>query len=305
MFGGPGLLNWPSSIVHRTLLELERRVRRLEGGSASNFSLGGTITAQHSNDNPLISQTNPPSESQPEDEGFIYGPTSNSAFIQHVTSVAENGSANLDETVGSTKSIGFPHLGSASRDFYLKELVLPPRQLADTLIQCYWSFLHPLLPILHQPSVQNQYRMLWQPLNHDDCADGVFYSTLNMVWALGCQRSESFSQNARDDLANEFYKRSLRLVSLDTLDTSSLAVVQLLLLRALYLLYTSYTNRCWIVVSAAIRVAQAMGLNSVRVHCLPANQLGREMRRRVWHSCVSIERYGLFLFPLRFSIYSG
>ncbi|KAK0639520.1 hypothetical protein B0T16DRAFT_304404, partial [Cercophora newfieldiana] len=110
----------------------------------------------------------------------------------------------------------------------------------------------------------------------------VFHATLNMALALGCQSSESMSLEQRQHQANEFYRRSQRLVSIETLDTCSLAVVQLLLLRSLYLYYASLGERCWIMLGAAFQVAVSLGLEATQPR-KSDSQLEREMRLRVWH----------------------
>jgi len=77
---------------------------------------------------------------------------------------------------------------------------------------------------------------------------------------------------------------------LDDLGAPSLQIVQLLVLRGIFLLYTPDVDRCWNTVGAALRVAEALGLQSAGT-TLATNQLDREMRRRVWHICVFLDWY--------------
>jgi len=86
-----------------------------------------------------------------------------------------------------------------------------------------------------------EYAGLWDPaVIPDNISSGdrvfedvVFHATLNMVLALGCRINKSLSLAQRQYQANEFYRRSQKLVSIETLDTFPLSVVQLLLLRSL------------------------------------------------------------------------
>ncbi|KAJ8104425.1 fungal-specific transcription factor domain-containing protein [Lipomyces tetrasporus] len=225
-----------------------------------------------------------------EDESF-YGPNSNSAFVDEIVRVTGSSSGrdhNSSPVSSGPAHIGFPVPEHSKLDYDLRDLTLPARQRADALLQCYWDFIHPICIILHRPSFEAQYDRLWQSNavldthRRDEAPDVVFYSTLNIVLALSCPRYEALSQAARYDLADE-------LISVETLDMSTLSIVQLLL-RGIYLLYTPYTDRCWNIASVAIRIAQNIGLDTPRLHEESPNQLVREMRRRVWYTCVAVDR---------------
>ena len=211
--------------------------------------------------------------------------------MQQVASVVGSSYEHIDST---GTGIGCSISRHSTADYNAKELVLPPRQLADSLLHCYWELFHPIYPVLHRPTFHAYYSQLWQPIDASGLApqskthDAVFHATLNIALAVGCQRNEALAGTEREDLTSEFYRRSVKLVSIDTLDTSSLQIVQLLLLRGFYLLGTPYADRCWSTVGVALRVAQAVGLQSARTTAA-SSQLNREMRRRVWHNCVLLD----------------
>ncbi|KAF5723731.1 benzoate 4-monooxygenase [Fusarium mundagurra] len=174
-------------------------------------------------------------------------------------------------------------------------LFLPPRRVADGFVQAYWKFLHPILPILHRPTFTGIYHKLWmaddakgsdQICNIDDA---VFLSTVNIVLAIGCQFSEQIEPTRKSTMASKFYQRSKALLADEVLDHPTLALVQLLLLTGVYLQSTEYANRCWNTVGLAIRSAQSIGLHLDRKRG-SINQLEREMERRVWHTCVFLDR---------------
>jgi hypothetical protein len=222
------------------------------------------------------------------DSAFAHNPSSNTSFVQQVASVVGSdfkAADNAEIGTGPSISLHFP------ADYNVRDLVLPPRQFCDTLLQCYWELFHPIYPILHQPTFHASYIQLFQPspglTTHGTHHDVVFYSTLNIVLALGCQCNEALEVAEREELVSEFYRRSAKLVSLDGLDLASLQIVQLMLLRGFYLLYTPYANRCFYTVGIALRVAQAIGLQTAQP--LGSSQLMREMRRRVWHICVFLD----------------
>lgn len=177
----------------------------------------------------------------------------------------------------------------------------PQREDADDFVRCFFEFVHPLFPVLHQPSFEAQYESVWLPGDHsrsravvsveEDC---IFSTTLNLVFALGCQYSSLVPRARRSSLADEFYQQSRRHFVFEILDANSLPLVQLLLLKGIYLQSSRYPTRFWNVVGLAIRAAQSLGLH---LDIESRTQLSREMRRRVWHVCVCLDRYGMSMTP--------
>jgi len=273
-----------------TLLELDKRLRTLEGTTHPFVSsaLGTDPTSHEKSPHILpdrqggdsaVKETSPPLDSAP-----TY--TSTSSFVEQVASVVGTGYVHNDKT-----GTGIGHLISHHINADVKDLILPPRSLADNLLRCYWDLFNPIFPILHLPTFDVAYNQLWQPCTgseHSEAQNVLFHSTLNIALALGCQRNEMLEETEREDLSWEFYKRSIKLVSLDSLDTPSLQIVQLLVLRGYFLLYTPLADRCWNTAGVALRVAQAVGLQSDRTGNY--HQLTREMRRRVWYTCVMLDR---------------
>lgn len=176
--------------------------------------------------------------------------------------------------------------------------VYPLRRAADDYLHCYWEFIHPIFPVLHKPSFMRRFEALWSesrgphPGSKQEEFDHiVFTSTLNLVFALGCQFSNLVREPNRAHVAEEFYQRARKLFVFDILDSASITLVQMLLLTAIYLQSTSHANRCWNVVGLAIRAAQSIGLDSEPPTRTPRDQLARELRRRLWHTCVTMDRY--------------
>lgn len=224
----------------------------------------------------------------------VFSMTSNSAYLQQAV-VAASPDATADS--------GFDHLVpnlvgfsldtfESFGDFDRQSIVLPPHSFADVLLDWFWKYVHSLYPIFHKPTFMAMYNQLWEPTvlpqyGSHGFDEVIFHANLNMVLALGCQRNETISISQREYQAEELYKRSQRLVSIEALDTSSVAVVQLLLLRTFYLHFAVRADRCWLMSGAAIRMALGMGLNAA-VYTGATTQLEREMRRRVWHAgCVT------------------
>ncbi|KAF9877422.1 transcriptional regulatory protein [Colletotrichum karsti] len=311
---------YQESVLHAssrpTLSELQRRLERLEGSPLPQDAspvAGSPIPGSGSPESTMLppisalkerSSLNPQRQNDSltrNDDETIYGPSSNISFLRQVTLAADphqkdNQEPNdhEDEAADSAPTVlGFSTAQPRSPDPLPEPIMLPERWLADSLMSSSWEFVHPVFPILHRPSFIASYEALWQPSKgrpKRDPKDVVFHATLSIVLALGSQRTEQISNAEQEDLADRFYKQSVKLISVDTLDHSSLQVVQLLLLRGVYLHYTSYADRCWNTVGVALRVAQGLGLHNEGDKATETNQVKREMRRRVWHCCITLDR---------------
>lgn len=164
---------------------------------------------------------------------------------------------------------------------------LPTRRTADALMLNFWTYIHPIFPVLHRPTIESMYKSVWvsdaETSNRalgEDCR--IEKAILNIAFALGCQSSD------QEDAAESFYHKSREYYSTDTIDLPSLGTVQLLVLTGIYLQSTKYASRCWSVVGSAIRYAQYLGLDMEH----PGRSLlEQEIRRRVWYSCVILDRF--------------
>lgn len=232
------------------------------------------------------------------DDVALYGDSSTIAFARQVASGGENHRPS-DRNMRPSMYI-IPPSGTSDKAASLEPLppresdaenfVLPFRRNADNYLHCFWNFVHPLFPVLHKPSFTARYEGLWEsqgPVGESD-ENVTFIPTLNLVFALGCQFSDLVPAEKKAKAATAFYGRSRSLLLFDILGSTQVTVVQWLLLSAVYLQSTSLATTCWTSVGLAIRLAQNLGLHlepSV-VEC----QVDREMRRRVWHTCVELDR---------------
>jgi hypothetical protein len=195
----------------------------------------------------------------------------------------------LDSTVKTDSVQGIVFKGvleDESADLFY----LPSREIADRLIYQYWAFVNPIFPVLHRQSFMSTYEGIWT--SRDESRAEIFSANsvvhraiINIVFAHGSQ------QSAEAGLADLFYQRSRKLFQADALDSPSVETVQLLLLTGMYLQSTKYASRCWNIIGLAIRCAQTLGLHLEHKFQKQKSQFEQEMRRRVWHSCVIIDRF--------------
>ncbi|PVH74426.1 hypothetical protein DL98DRAFT_429464 [Cadophora sp. DSE1049] len=222
----------------------------------------------------------------PREDENLYGESSTIAFVRHV----------MHEQPPPEHQQYKSPAPEPIRDRDESLAVYPRRQTADDYVSSFWEFVHPVFPILHKASFMSRYKEVWssEPYkgqhNTDQADEVAFSATLNLTFALGCQFSSLVAANKRVVVADEFYQRSRRIFIYDILDTSSMPVLQMLLLTGVYLQSTRYAERCWNTVGLAIRAAQTLGLHSESPTRRLERQLTREIRRRVWHVCVTLDR---------------
>ncbi|KAJ5084211.1 hypothetical protein NUU61_008790 [Penicillium alfredii] len=195
-------------------------------------------------------------------------------------------------------------LKTDSSDFQFADFSLPPRPLADHLLECYWDRVYCLYPFFHRPSFEQAYENLWgsskwpkpglPELNiglggaYDSGPDSiVFHCALNAIFGLACHFSD-IPAAERETTAYTFFLRSKRFIGLDMLDIGTIGVVQTFLIVALLLQSTPYPNRCWNSIGVACRVAQGLGLHETATQ-ISIKPLEKEIRRRTWHGCVIMD----------------
>ena len=241
------------------------------------------------------------------DDPSLYGGSSTIAFVHQFTnnSHARGSTVPVQGRSSSTAWNTTPNNSRAS--FTSPEIILernesacvyPPRRKADDFLHCFWEFVHPVFPVIHKTSFVAKYEKLWIPETtgqHDDTKNDVeevvFSSTLNLLLALGSQFSDLIPDTQKRSAANDFYQRSRHLFLFDILDSRSISLVQMLLLTGIYLQSTSHADRCWNSIGLSIRIAQGQGLHLDYPGRRPETQVDCQMRRRVWHTCVILDRY--------------
>ncbi|KAL7792576.1 hypothetical protein V8C37DRAFT_416237 [Trichoderma ceciliae] len=115
-------------------------------------------------------------------------------------------------------------------------ILLPEKKPADSLIGTYWQYSHQIFPVLHRLRFMQKYDIIWIPTESFSLSkytgnDLLLLAMINVVLAIGRHSFEHCPANWRKRDAESLYKRSVRLISAETLDSYSFEVVQLFLLR--------------------------------------------------------------------------
>lgn len=169
-------------------------------------------------------------------------------------------------------------------------LHLPPRSIADALVDIYFSKVNSDYPLFHRALFEAKYEMVWSTTPD---LEPSWLMTLYMVFVLAMTTASKESlpstMQAQKDLLKEQFLSRVKPLLPDVLSGSSLVHVQALMVYCLYLHISRQRNACWNITGSAIRIAVAIGLhrNGASKKC---TMLERELRKRVWWTLFFFER---------------
>ncbi|KAG2188954.1 hypothetical protein INT44_004096 [Umbelopsis vinacea] len=168
----------------------------------------------------------------------------------------------------------------------LNPLEMPPPDLAQHLIDLYFKYFYPTLPILHKKSFMEK-------LNSEDEDNKPSPLLLNAIFAIASRISPD--ERVREDptmpdTAGEIFFERAKFLLDQECDIVSTSAIQALLLLSSHQHGAIKTSRSWIYNGMAFRMAQTLGLNH---NCdnwnIPASE--REERKRVFWCCFIVDRY--------------
>lgn len=170
------------------------------------------------------------------------------------------------------------------------DYVLPARRHADHLMVLYWQYVDPLYPFLDRTKFEEAYHAIFAG-TATDAEEHVFVATLNVIFALSAQLSESSTPEQRDEASGQFFCRAQELLPLNIWLTGTIEQVQYLLLISQYLQSTDHPHQTWMTVGSAVRIAQGLGIHLPAASAKHSSLNNRELYRRIWHGCVLMDRY--------------
>ena len=168
-------------------------------------------------------------------------------------------------------------------------LSLPPRYLADRMVDAYFGYRHLLNTYLHESTFRRRYERLWlgEDMGGEEAPDLPWLGLVNLIFAFGSNHVQANGRNSAE--RTRFFNRAKALVFSGLLQPGSIELVQALLLMGQYLHGSLELNSCWTVIGLANRTAQGLGL-----HLDPAkftsDVIEQEIRKRVWWGCFVIDR---------------
>ena len=260
------------------------------GGPSPVSAMGATTLLQSSN---LTSQ---------EDE--LFGQSSVHSLLREVSHSHTNFNPESRQRSAPHASQGRPSTSSLSMStaatLLTAEFALPPRRVADQLLDHYFDNVHIFYPWTHSTSFRKRYDSLWTSNGYpgaqtgktgdigvggDQCSEASFFCALNAMFALGCE----FSDLPEKESASAIFSTRMRsLLQIDIIDKGDLSHVQALLLVSHCALSGEYPLRCYNIIGLACRVAVGLGLYNERC-AEQRSAIENEIRRRVWYGCLQME----------------
>ncbi|KAJ7228882.1 fungal-specific transcription factor domain-containing protein [Mycena pura] len=176
-----------------------------------------------------------------------------------------------------------------------EEVEWPPRDLADKLINAYFSRYHFLNPVIDKPSFLRKYYQII-----DNATDPVtarsetpFLALVFSVFACAANLVDdtrlSVSQSSDDGgMGMVYYERALILQYMSHASTQ-ITHVQCFTLLASFLSSVNCLPQAWILVGQAVRTGQDLGLHR-SPRRLSITPIDKETRRKVWWGVYSLDR---------------
>ena len=164
--------------------------------------------------------------------------------------------------------------------------ILPPKDVADELVDCYLRTMEKVYRVLHVPTFRRDYETLWHPGNEPDPS---FLVLLKLVFAIGAAvYDEQFS--LRTSAVQWVYEGQTWISDPDfkskLLNLRALQINILLLLAREMTGVGEHVN--WVSAGALMRSAMFMGLHRDPEFLPKRSFFAAEMRRRVWNTILEV-----------------
>ena len=162
---------------------------------------------------------------------------------------------------------------------------LPPKRMADHLLNSYYSSVHLLIPMVHWPSFERDYEAAYRAGTLHNVAP-AWSSCLFAVLALGALFSTDPTIN-RTQKSKDFIEVSR--MSTDTWnETYVIDHARTALLTSIFLYETNLKSAAWTCLASAVRIAQDLTLQH---ETGPWTMTEGEMRRRLWWAIYIWDRH--------------
>lgn len=169
----------------------------------------------------------------------------------------------------------------------------PPFMLAKLYVDAYFHHNHTQAPFLHYPSFLQRFTAFYATEFADQ--QPVWLFIYYMVLAIGQTttiRQEAIrgEPNSAHDNKYDFFQSAMGLLEL-SINRTSITTIQCLLLLSTYGLQHPQALSIYRIVSLAMRVCIELSLHRSQNHKLILTPLDREMRKRIFWSTYSLDRF--------------
>ncbi|KIW29792.1 uncharacterized protein PV07_05580 [Cladophialophora immunda] len=240
-----------------------------------------------------------------EDSGY-FGPSSNVAFVRHISLALAKASGQGHAIGTGTNSLTAaaewmrvtrPHyvhgeINESALDRSRRSVNiygLPPEAYTWRLIKEYFQKTGQLLPFIHEESFCETYFQLKR--TNFTMARRTWLGLLNMILAMATTLTVDGYTSSEERIAESdvYYQRANGLCERESRANISLELVQYLLIVGQYLQGTQKSVRAWTVHGLAVTTAFQLGLHSPRTN-QDFSPLESEIRKRVWFGCILLDR---------------
>lgn len=161
---------------------------------------------------------------------------------------------------------------------------LPPRHVADHLLESYYASIHTVVPLLHWPTFMGEYEEAYR-IGTLDRIPTAWVSLLFAVLAVGVVFSTD-PNIQRPHKGKEYSEIAQKLTDIWN-DEFTIDHVKRALLTSIFLTEMNLKSGAWTWLGVATRIAQDIGLHT---NTGPWPLIEGEMRRRVWWSIYAWDR---------------
>ncbi|KAF9096809.1 hypothetical protein BGX23_010379 [Mortierella sp. AD031] len=167
-----------------------------------------------------------------------------------------------------------------------ESVIMPSADVIDHLLDVHFRSVHPVLPFLHFKTISDQVHHNESPPPH------LLFAVLGLASRFSDDPTFRVPQAGLGrPPCTIFYERAKHFIK-DEYDNSQMATIQAFLLMAVQQMGFCESQRAWLYVGMAIRMAQGMGLNKEPSEQEQSrNRLQCELRKRTWWSIYVIERF--------------
>ncbi|KAF9534400.1 fungal-specific transcription factor domain-containing protein [Crepidotus variabilis] len=176
-----------------------------------------------------------------------------------------------------------------------EEVEFPERDLADKLVEAYFSRLHFLMPVIDKPSFLRKYSQLMDNNQSQEVvrSETAFMSLLFALFACAANLVEdprlAISERHDDGgMGMVYYERALVLqyISHPNIQPSH---VQCFILMSSFLCSVNCLPQAWILIGQAVRAGQDLGLHR-SPRRLVITPVEKETRRKIWWGVYTLDR---------------
>ncbi|KAL4929868.1 fungal specific transcription factor domain-containing protein [Aspergillus undulatus] len=186
------------------------------------------------------------------------------------------------------------------------QFAVPPRKVADNLLNLYWDFVDSAYPWLDRFSIESAYETLWSKDGGASIMDErVLHCFLNLMFATSCVASQGEPPLSRYQSSITFFDRAQQLMSYDLTDMYNFEMIQILLLTAVYLQHDKEPQKCFRSIGTAIHIAQELGLHLPETTEAISDPRERALARQVWNGCVIMDRISCMTFGCALKVPQG